>query len=75
MNALVVAGALQALAVAIWLMPASVHIVEWSGSRAERVAYLPSFPPRRPLAGRRAPGGPTTGPKGRLAPRGARPSG
>jgi hypothetical protein len=43
MNVLVIAGALQALAVAVWLWPASVHIVEWSGTRAERVAYLPSF--------------------------------
>ncbi len=43
MSVLVIAGALQALAVAVWLAPASIHIVEWSGTRVERVAYLPSF--------------------------------
>ena len=43
MNVLLITGALQGLAVAVWLWPASVHIVGWSGTRAERVAYLPSF--------------------------------
>ncbi len=43
MKLLVIAGACQALAVAIWLLPASIHIVEWTGASARRVAYLPSF--------------------------------
>ncbi len=43
MKVLIVLGAFQAIAFAVWLVPASIHVVEWSGSRAERVAYLPSF--------------------------------
>jgi hypothetical protein len=42
-DALPIVGGLQAVAVAVWLVPASVHIVRWSASSPTRTALLPPW--------------------------------
>lgn len=36
-----IAGSALAVTIAVWLIPASIHIVGWRGSRAEVVAFMP----------------------------------
>lgn len=36
-----IAGSALAVAIAVWLIPASIHIVGWRGTRADVVAFVP----------------------------------